>query len=383
MSAQCEQVLFMKVSEPYTIFPRTLKSGKTVYYYQYRLPDGTRSSAKSTGCTTEASAKRFCNKLYNAGDFQKTSSTKFSCYTKDFFTKDNEWFKWKEINNRDITDETILAYNKVLRNQLMPFFENYQLQAITRNTVKQWIIWASERWSPKTVNNGQTVLNTILNSAVDKEIIKFNPALNIGFRTTNKIVRNVFTAEELHKMYHQGSWGYESLRTAFLLCCITGMRIGEVCGLRQQDIFEDYLIVSHTYSRNFGLGKTTKGKISRIVPIPSNFPFLQPNKDGYVFTDSKGEKPFNCTTMYDNVIRACTDVGINSKERKLTTHVLRDFYNTYLESENISERKIKAVIGHSQKKDDMTEHYTYWKPDMFPEVHEAQNKLYKQILEGV
>lgn len=64
----------MKVSEPYTIFPRTLTSGKIVYYYQYRMENGVRSSAKSTGCTTLASAKRYCNKLYNNGEFSKYSS---------------------------------------------------------------------------------------------------------------------------------------------------------------------------------------------------------------------------------------------------------------------------------------------------------------------
>lgn len=113
----------MKVSEPYTIFPRTLSSGKVVYYYQFRKEDGTRSSAKSTGCTTLASAKRFCNKLYNQGDFKQSSKLKFSVYAKDFFTKESNWYKWKSVNNTTLTDETLLAYNKWLRNQVLPFLK--------------------------------------------------------------------------------------------------------------------------------------------------------------------------------------------------------------------------------------------------------------------
>ena len=78
----------MRVTEPYTLFPRKLKSGMIVYYYQYRLQNGNRSNPKSTGCTTLSSAKRFCNKLYNSGEFEKTSSTKFEIFSLNFFEKE-------------------------------------------------------------------------------------------------------------------------------------------------------------------------------------------------------------------------------------------------------------------------------------------------------
>lgn len=367
----------MKVSEPYTIFPRTLSSGKTVYYYQFRLENGTRSSAKSTGQTSLAGARRYCQKLYNQGEFRKTSSTRFSVYAQNFFDKSNSWYKWKSVNNARITDETILAYNKWLNNQVLPYFADYQLSAITRNTIKEWIIWASDKWSAKTVNNGQTVLNIILNSAVDKGIIEYNPATNIGFRKCEKIKRDVWTTQEIKAIYNSDKWTYEVLRTAFLLGAITGMRISEIAGLRKDNIHGDYILVERTYSRKFGLGETTKTKQSRIVPVPSDFPFPATESEWIFPMQTKKDKPFDITRMYDFITLICSDLGINCKERKLTTHVLRDFYNTYLESENVSDAKIKAVIGH--KDPSMTGHYTYWKPDMFPEVHIAQDKLYKAI----
>ena len=70
--------------------------------------------------------------------------------------------------------------------------------------------------------------------------------------------------------------------------------------------------------------------------------------------------------------------GIDYKKRKLTVHTNRDFYNTYLLSQNVPEPKVRAVIGH--KDSSMTNLYTYWKPDMFTEVYEAQIKLYKEII---
>lgn len=364
----------MKVSEPYTIFPRTLKSGKTVYYYQYRMDNGIRSTAKSTGCTTEASAKRFCQKLFNSGAFEKTSSTRFSVFSRNFFTHDSEYYKWKKVNNSQLTDESLLAYDKFLRNQLLPYFENYQISAITKSEVKNWIIWASDRWSAKTVNNAQTVLNIILNQAVDKDMIPFNPAQGLSFRKIEKKERILMTKEEIKATYESKRWSNETIRKAFLLDAITGMRISEIAGLRNQDLHENYIDLQHSYSRQFGLGDT-KTKQKRCVPIPEGLD-LHNDSCEWLFPAENG-KPFNICRMHDNLLRVWEDVGIDYKTRNLTTHTIRNFFISYCLSENVPKPKVKAVIGH--KDEDMTDWYTYWKPEMLKEVYDAQLKLYNFI----
>ena len=84
--------------------------------------------------------------------------------------------------------------------------------------------------------------------------------------------------------------------------------------------------------------------------------------------------------MHDNIKAICKDLGIDTKERGITTHTLRNFfisYLSYLESENVPEPKIRAVAGH--KDPTMTGLYTYWTPEMFPEIYEVQEKLFYQI----
>lgn len=364
----------MKVSEPYTIFPRTLSSGRVVYYYQFRFENGLRSSAKSTGCTTEASARRFCNKLYNSGEFSKTSSSRFGTFTKDFFSKENEYYKWKKVNNSKITDETLLAYNKFLRNQLLPYFEDYQIRNISKSEIKNWIIWASDKWSPKTVNNAQTVLNIILNQAVDKNIIEFNPANGLSFRRIEKKERVLMNVDEVIQVYKSDRWTNENLRRAFLLDVITGMRISEIAGLRNCDVHDSYIDLRHSYSRQFGLGDT-KTKTCRKIPIPQGIE-LQNCESEWLFPAESG-KPFNICRMHDNLVRIWSDLGIDYKNRKLTTHTVRNFFISYMLSENVPKPKVKAVVGH--KDEDMTDWYTYWTPDMMQEVYDAQTKLYIQI----
>ena len=365
----------MRVTEPYTIFPRVLKSGKTVYYYQFRDENGVRSSARSTGQTTISGARRVCNQLYNSGKFKQRSSLCFQNFSSGFFTKQSDFYKWKKVNNETLTDETLLAYNKFLRNQLLPYFGEMQLSEITKSAVKKWIVWASEKWSAKTVNNAQTVLNIILNQAVDKNIIPINPAHGLSFRKVTRKTRVLLTPQELRKIYHSKEWIRFSDKQLFLLQAITGLRIGEAIALQPLDIKTNFINVRHSYSNQFGLGET-KTKLCRYVPIPEGFEL--PKKDVFYFSDDN-EVPTNIRTFHYHFTRVMESCGINVKERGLTTHTLRNFFISYLRSENVSDAKIKAIVGH--KSSDMTDWCTFWRADMFPEVYEAQEKLYRQIVE--
>lgn len=370
----------MRVTEPYTIFPRTLSSGKTVYYYQFRDDKGHRSSAKSTGCTTLASARRFCQKLYNDGEFKTASKLTFAKYTENFFSTESRYYRWKVANKEHISQETLLAYNKFLRNQLTPYFADFIFTNIKRADVKDWVIWANDKWSPKTVNSAQTVLNLIFKQAIDEELVENNPCYNLSFRTIQKKERELLTVEEVRDLYNNGKWWYDN-QLIFLLDIITGMRISEVVALQSEDVFENYVNVRHSYSRQFGLGET-KTKECRFVPIPREISQTLRLRNGFLFVNHEGKhigQPLDISTFYKNLLENYTRCGIDFKKRCLTVHTNRDFYNTYLLSENVPEAKIRAVIGH--KDSSMTNLYTYWKPDMFTEVYSAQEKLYRMITE--
>lgn len=369
----------MRVTEPYTIFPRKLNSGKTVYYYQFRDPQGKRSSAKSTGCTTLSAARRFCQKLYNEGEFKVNAHLVFSVYTKDFFSENSRYYKWKIANKERFSPESMLAYDKFLRNQLIPYFADFEINKIRRADIKEWVIWATERWSAKTVNSAQTVLNLVFKQAMDDEIIEYNPCANLTFRSVPKKERELLTIQEIKKLYHCGKWWYDN-QLLFLLDIITGMRISEVIALRSENIYDNYIDVCHSYSRQFGLGNT-KTYENRYVPIPSELADTLRSFQGFIFVNHEGKckgSPLNINSFYTNLMDIYSYCGIDYKKRKLTVHTNRDFYNTYLLSQNVPEPKVRAVIGH--KDSSMTNLYTYWKPDMFTEVYEAQLKLYKEII---
>lgn len=300
-------------------------------------------------------------------------------YTRGFFSEESRYYKWKVANKERVSKVTLHTYNRFLEKQLLPYFSDFAMTKIKRSDVKEWVIWANEKWSPKTVNSAQTVLNVIFKQAIDDEILESNPCSNITFRTILKKQRDLLTLDEVRSMYNSGRWWHDN-RTVFLLDILTGLRISELVALQDADIHDNWIDVSHSYSPKFGLGPT-KTRESRKVPVPMELEL--PKRKGFVFVTYEGKnkgKPLSTSSFYDNVMEVYEFCGIDYKARKLTVHTNRNFFNSYLESQNVPEPKIRAVMGH--KDASMTNLYTYWKPEMFPEIYAAQEKLYKEIVYG-
>lgn len=373
------QCLCMRVTEPYIIFPRVLKSGKIVYYYQFRYENGKRSPAYSCGTTNLAQAKRICQKLYNEGKFKINNELTFKSFATGFFDTNSEFLEWKKINKNNLSPSTIQSYKQLLNNHLMPYFCNMKLNKITTDTIKLWIIDTQKTLSAKTSNNAQSVLNIILKSAKEKKIISENPCADLSFRKVSKKNRELLNTNELHKIYLSDEWKWDSAKNAFLVCAITGMRIGEVTGLQTTEVEADRLNVRHSLHPTFGLGQT-KTRVCRYVPIPPILKLKDKCGSKWAFQNPYSEVPIRAGFIYDKLIKICETLGIDTKARGITVHSLRNSFISYMRGSSFGETidlKIKAVVGHADET--MTDWYTYWTPKMFPEIYEIQEQLYHQI----
>lgn len=89
------------------------------------------------------------------------------------------------------------------------------------------------------------------------------------------------------------------------------------------------------------------------------------------------EKPMQANIVFEHFCKVLSHLGIDKTQRGITIHSLRNVFISYLQSKNISEPKIRAVVRHTETT--MTDLYTYWTPEMFPEFYSAQEKLIKLI----
>ena len=163
---------------------------------------------------------------------------------------------------------------------------------------------------------------------------------------------------------------------ANLISCLTGMRISEVLALQEENIKESYIDITHSFNPYDGLKPPKNGK-PRKVPIPRRLyemlREISTKDEGFLFLD-KEEPNFKSkprTSLYD----ALSIMDIDRKGRNICFHSWRHWFNSKLVRANINSSKIKAVIGHTEKGNDMTSLYTHFFAEDFADVVRIQEEL--------
>jgi integrase len=80
--------------------------------------------------------------------------------------------------------------------------------------------------------------------------------------------------------------------------------------------------------------------------------------------------------VYKALYEALANIGIDEKQRKernLSMHGWRHFFNTTLLMANVSDNKVMSLTGHTTEK--MKKHYTHFDTTQFTEVVEVQEQL--------
>ncbi|MDA3938272.1 MAG: site-specific integrase [Spirochaetia bacterium] len=334
----------MRYREPFTVFPRKMKSGLVVWYYQTYDNNNRRTTARSTGQTSKGAARTYCNKLYKEDALipNRGENLLFSQYAKD-------WWVWDKCE-----------YVRFRRSR----------RELSRNYIDS--------------GRANLRLNIMLNDAIRRGLLDTNPADNVTPLKKNTRERDILTADEVSLIFDYESiaklWKKKIYYLANLLAAVTGLRVGEILAVRGEVLFEGHILVSKQYNRKYGL-IPTKTRDSRQVPVP---PELQKeldmlnreNNGGYLFSVTGGVKPINYQSLTRALRQAMVGIGINEDERTkryICFHSWRHFFNTTMRTNNISDGKLQKLTGH--KSQAMTEHYTHFKADDFQDVKKIQAKI--------
>jgi integrase len=164
------------------------------------------------------------------------------------------------------------------------------------------------------------------------------------------------------------------------LAACTGMRHGELLGLRGEFVYDTYIDVCAQYNR-YGYGDVKTHK-PRNIPITNalraDLEMLKlDNGDGYIFSRNGGKNPISRNTVSKELYKALGNIGIDEKQRKernLCMHGWRHFFNTTLLMANISDDKVMAITGHASQQ--MKRHYSHLDTTKMADVVEVQSKLF-------
>jgi len=251
-----------------------------------------------------------------------------------------KWFEIYVKNNNKLSE--IKGKESIFRAHLLPLWSKKSLEDIASIDIEEYKQKKVKiDLSPKTINNHLTVLGTCLRTAKDWKYIKEVPKIKkLKVPPSESDYLTVEESKEL--LQHADSIWYRMIFTVLK----TGMRLGELRGLRWEDINWEKGILTVTrsiYKKDYIC--PPKSNKTRKIPISESLKdVLWPyrSKTGYVFLFREGTNIRN-DVCRNNLHRICNKAGL----RRIGWHRLRHSFASHLAEQNISPLYIKELLGHS------------------------------------
>jgi integrase len=344
--------------------------GEAVPFKKYTL----REMAKEADITA-ADAEYICGELQRRGLLQTFILTEsreavpFADFILNFWDFDRSpYVKEKLRKNHGIHRYYCKAQMGTVKAYWVPFFPGRLLGDITKRDIETFIdsLDSDDKKLSAARKNQIIKGGTIaLRWAWAKEMIGRDITQGITWFSGKAAERQILTPE-LAAAVFRVPWIDERTRLVNMLAMITGMRAGEIQGLRVQDMGNDCLYIRHSWNCRDGL-KTPKNNKSRTVEV---FPELirqlislakdnphGPSMDSFIFWgERKADKPIEERPLIKDLRAALVKTGMSKESaRVFTFHGWRHYFTSYMR-ERITEKLLQSQTGH--KTITMIEHYS-------------------------
>jgi integrase len=244
---------------------------------------------------------------------------------------------------------TARNYRNIIRVHLIPFFGQMRLSEIGSADVQMFLAEKAKHYAPKTVLTMRNLLSKIFGTAQKWAYLQTNPAqgtqvpAQVSTRErltlTPEQVRALF--EELEEMY----------RTMVLLALLSGLRRGEIFGLRWKcvDFQEVSIIVREANYEGHAAAPKTKASCRKVFvdsAVMDALTRLRPplhQPDDLVFRTDRGTA-LNPNNVLNRVIHpACKRAGIPV----VSWHNFRYTFSTWANPTGESIKALQTQLGHT------------------------------------
>jgi integrase len=243
-------------------------------------------------------------------------------------------------------------YRSLSRKHLLPFFGRMGLSEVGTADVQMFLTEMSKRVAPRTVLSLRNRLSKIFSVAVLWGYVQSNPVKGVQVPSlTDARKRVALTPNQFWALSKELS---EPCRTMALLGVLSGMRSGEIFGLRWRyvDFEERSILVAETVYQGRSSMPKTRASNRKVFIGPLALEALHRLKslggapDDFVFCTSKGT-PFNPNNVRNRVlIPACQRAAIPL----IGWHDMRRTFATWSNPTVESLKALQTQLGHTNSR---------------------------------
>ena len=315
----------------------------------------------------------------------------------------SEWLdRWMDIMiGLSARESTILNYRKYIKNHIVPYLGDKKISLITTSDIqKMYTKLKNEgRVHPKpdgskelagaTVRSVHAVIHEAMEMAVSQRIIIRNPTVGTVLPKVVPKPINPFNTEQLDKflsaIQNEPEW-----HDLFYMEVTTGLRRGEVCGLKWSDFDADSgsIKVSRTVTPAphglFRIGDTkTQNGMRTVILVPSTLEMLKEREKSavsqWIFPNFfLPELPINPHSAYAKFKSILKKYGLPD----IRFHDLRHTFATQAVFTGINPKVLSDILGHADASFTL-DRYAHVTADMQEKASEIVGGIMTDILKEV
>ena len=248
------------------------------------------------------------------------------------------------LRQRMYSENTIKTYTSLFQ-RFLEYYHPKSPDNISGEEIKKYLLYQADK--KKVSYNTQNQIINAIKFYYEKVLGKERTEYYINRPRKQLYLPTVLSLDEVMRLMQ--SITHPKHRCMIGLLYGSGLRIGELLGLRKQDIYFD---------RNQVFVKQGKGHKDRITLLSRHvaeelLAYLSQYKPNYWLFEGPYRKQYSRSSVNQIIKRACRDAGIT---KNVSAHTFRPSFATHLLEQGTDLRYIQSLLGHSSPK--TTEIYT-------------------------